>query len=121
MTPPIFDLVAASAAATALLGSNPTRFFLFGEASQGTAKPYAVWQTVYGNPENKLAGIPGEDRWGIQVDAYADTAASARNVAKALRDALEPEAYVTAWNGEFREPDTKLYRYSFTVEFMTAR
>lgn len=121
MNPPIFQTAAAASAVTNLLGSDPVRFYLFGEADEKTQKPYAVWQTVYGSPENRLAGAPDSDRWGVQIDAYAQSAASARNVAKALRDALEPSGYVVAWNGEHREPDTKLYRYSFTVEFMTSR
>jgi hypothetical protein len=118
---PIFALVAAAPAATALLGTSPVRFFLFGEAPQTVTKPYAVWQTVYGSPENKLDGAPDNDRWGVQVDVYADSASGARAVAEAIRDAVEPEAYVVSWNGEFREPDTRLYRYSFTTEFLTPR
>lgn len=105
---------------TALLGTTP-RFFAFGEADQATAKPYAVWQLVYGSPEGKLAGAPDDDRYGIQVDAYADTSADAREVGLALRDALEPDGYIVAWNGESHEPDTLLYRFSFTVEFITER
>lgn len=121
MRPPIRELIAESSAVTDLLGSSPVRFYQFGEADQSTPKPYAVWQTVYGSPENKLAGIPDEDRWGVQVDAYARSPQEAQDVAEALRDALEPSAYVVAWNGDGREPDTRLYRYSFTVEFMTER
>lgn len=121
MNPPIFQLAVASAAVTGLLGSSPTRFYLFGEADQNTPKPYAVWQTAYGSPENYLAGTPNDDRWGVQVDAYAISADAARDVGRALRDAFETTAYVVAWNGEYREPDTRLYRYSFTVEFMTSR
>jgi hypothetical protein len=121
MNPPTFDLASASPAVRALLGTAPVRFYLFGEAEERTAKPYAVWQTVYGAPENYLAGIPDDDRWGVQIDVYADTAKISRDVAMALRDAFEPTAYVVSWNGEFRDRDTRLYRYSFTVEFMTTR
>lgn len=121
MNPPIFALAAASSAVTGLLGTDPVRFYLFGEAKQNTPKPYAVWQTVYGRPENFLSGTPDMDIWGVQVDAYGSSASEARNVARALRDAFETSAYVVGWNGEFREPDTRLYRYSFTVEFMTGR
>lgn len=121
MNPPIFELAAESEAVTDLLGSNPLRFYLFGEADQKTPRPYAVWQTVSGSPENLLNETPKGDSWGVQIDAYALTATAARDVGEALRDAFEPAGYVVAWNGEYREPDTKLYRYSFTVEFMTSR
>jgi hypothetical protein len=121
MNPPIFALASASADVTALLGLNPVRLYLFGEAEESTPKPYAVWQTVFGSPVNYLAGVPDDDSWGVQIDAYALTAEETRQVAMALRDAIEPYAYVVGWNGEFRERDTRLYRYSFTVEFITER
>jgi hypothetical protein len=125
MTPAIFEIVTASSGVTALLGTNPTRFWSFGAAPRTEAgvapKPYAVWQLVYGSPENTLSCVPASDRFGVQVDAYARTAVQARAIARALRDALETSAYVVAYNGEDYEPDTELYRYGFTTEFMTDR
>lgn len=121
MNPPVYELASASSDVRALLGIKPFRLFLFGEAEERTQKPYAVWQTVYGTPENYLAGIPQLDSWGVQIDVYANKPDEARAVAQALRDAYEPEAYVVSWNGEFRERDTRLFRYSFTLEFMTTR
>lgn len=121
MTPNVFGMAVGSSAVLTLLGVTPTRFYMFGEADQNTVTPYAVWQLVYGTPENKLAGVPGEDTFGIQVDAYAKTASEARDVATALRDALEPNGYVVGWNGEGREPETRLFRFSFTIEFMAPR
>lgn len=121
MTPPIFSVVAASGAVTALIGNSPVRFFLFGEAPQAIQTPYCVWQTVFGAPENFLGQVPDLDSWSTQIDVYADTASSARTVAEAVRDALEPVAYVTSWNGESRDTATKRYRYSFDVAFITPR
>ena len=125
MYPPIFALAAASGAVQTALGSNPVRFWPFGKAPQkGTtayAVPYAVHQLVYGSPENTLSCTPASDSFGIQVDVYAADETAARAVAAALRDALEPHAYITAWNGESWESATGLYRVSFTVEFQTDR
>lgn len=129
MTPPVYQIAKDSAAVTALLG-NPPRLFLFGHAQQSTARPYAVWQLVYGSPDNSLSCVPTEDNYGVQFDCYAgkvggsssDGASLARDVAAALRDAYE-ETYnhVVSWNGEFWEQVTGLYRVSFTVEFWTER
>jgi hypothetical protein len=80
-----------------------------------------VWQLVGGSPENLLAGIPNMDATRVQVDVYADKPSKARVIAIALRDAFEPHGYVTAYNFEIREPDTRLFRFSFSVEFMTPR
>ncbi|MCY1313369.1 hypothetical protein D9M70_638860 [compost metagenome] len=57
----------------------------------------------------------------MQIDIYADSAASARTAAKTLRDAIEPHAHITRWGGESRDPETKNYRVSFDVDWWTPR
>lgn len=120
MFSPAFEIAKASAGVIAVLG-NPPRFYGFGDAVQDGAKPYAVHQTISGSPENYLNQRPDQDTLIVQVDVYAKTPQLAKQVVTALVDAFEPVAYVTSWNGEFRDPDTKLWRISFTVEFMTDR
>lgn len=122
MFAPVFQVATASAQVLAVLGSGPTRFWPFGHVPQNEARPYAVWQTVYGNPDNSLSCVPSEDLFGVQVDAYAKTASGARQVAEALRDAFEAQFYpVTSYNGEDWEQNSGLFRVSFTVEFWTER
>lgn len=126
MYPPIFSLAnVAGVQAQLKTGSGPLRFYPFSQAPQpGTAfyaLPYAVWQSVTGSPENYLGDVPDIDSFGIQVDAYGATGVSVHDVAEALRDALEPNAYITAWLGESKEAETGMYRFSFTVEFLTPR
>lgn len=121
MIPPIFATAAASSAVTTLLGTAPVRFFLFGEATQATAKPYAVWQRVAGTPENYLGTLPDIDNYYTQVDVYATTAASARAVADALRDAFEPVAHIVSWGAESKDQTTGTYRSSFDVSWWTPR
>jgi len=121
MFAPIFPVVAGSAAVTAVLGSAPVRFWPFGEAPENSVLPYSVWQQVSGSPENYLGDLPDLDSYTLQIDVYASTGSSARAAAKAIRDAIEPHAHIVAWRGESRETETKLYRYSFDVEWMTPR
>ncbi|HHK0021490.1 TPA: DUF3168 domain-containing protein [Pseudomonas aeruginosa] len=121
MFPPIFLVAAVDPGVTALIGSNPVRLYLFGEAPQGVVYPYVVWQSFGGLPENYLGTLPDADSYSTQIDVYADTAASARAVAKALRDAIEPIAYVTSWRGESRDTETKKYRFSFDVAWIVQR
>jgi hypothetical protein len=121
MYPPIFARAVASSAVTTLLGATPTRFYLFGEAPQTVAKPYAVWQQVSGSPYNQLADVPQVDRFTTQVDVYADTASAARAAAEALRDAFEPTAYVVSWRGESRDTTTQNFRIGFDVEWHVPR
>ena len=121
MFPPIFSVCSADPAVTALLGTSPTRLYLFGEAGQGTALPYATWQGIGGSPENYINNLPDIDSYALQVDVWASTASSARAVAQALRNAIEPNAHITSWRGESRDTETKLYRYSFDLTWWVNR
>jgi Protein of unknown function (DUF3168). len=119
--PPVFKYAAASPAVTALLGSNPTRVYMFGMAPQNVAYPYAVWQMVGGAPENYLTNTPNIDAFTTQIDVYATTANAARACAMALRDAFEPYGHVTSWRGESRDDETQSYRCSFDVDWWVNR
>lgn len=121
MAPNIFPAISSSVSVTSLIGTSPVRFFPFGDAPQNSQLPYVVWQTVSGSPENFLGDLPDLDSYTIQVDVYAANAQSARDVAEAIRDAIEPIAHVVGWNGESRDPDTRNYRYSFDVAIFTKR
>ena len=120
--PPVFEICAQSAEVGELLGTAPLRLWPFGDAPQSNATlPYAVWQTITGSPENYITGLPDIDSWTLQVDVYAQTATSARAVARALRDAIEPNAHIIAWRGESIEAETRNYRSSFDVDWFTQR
>lgn len=121
MQPPIFKLCAANPAVTALLGTNPVRLFPWGEAPQGVAHPYAVWQVIGGTPENYLAERPDVDGFYLQVDVYAKTGAGANNVAEALRHAIELDAYITRWGGQDKDPETSAYHIGFDVDWLVPR
>lgn len=119
--PPVFSVCSASTTVKLLIGSNPVRCYMFGYAPQGVVLPYVVWQTIAGNPENYLGDLPDLDKFQTQIDVYALTEASARAVAKALRDAIEPVAYITSWGGESTDPETLHKRYSFDVDWHVIR
>lgn len=124
MFPPIFPTIAASSSVKALIGSNPVRFYQFGmNTTQPQVYPYAVWQRVFGQPNNFLGDVPDSDNYTVQVDVYAKSANEARNVALALRDALEQPltSYITNWLGESIDPDIGNYRFTFQNEWIVAR
>lgn len=121
MYPPIFATCSADSAVIAELGYDPVRLWPFADAPQNRAKPYAVWQTIGGSPENCLGARPDMDMFSLQVDVYAATPAAARSAAQAIRDAVEPFAHIVAWRGETREVETRDYRYSFDIDWFTAR
>lgn len=125
MIPPVFLYASGSPDVVSLLGVNPTRLWPFSDgphaSNAASQSPYALWQLVYGAPENNLSSTPEADNPGVQVDCYGRTASEARAVLLALRDAFEPHGHVTSYNGEFKEEATGLYRASFTVEFWEYR
>jgi hypothetical protein len=103
------------------MGGPHLKLYPFGEAPEGVTKPYAVWQTIGGNPENYLAGRPDTDGYTLQVDVYAKSGSGARTVADAISHAIELQAYVVRWGGETRDPETTLYRSSFDVDWLVQR
>ncbi len=127
MTPPIFAAVDVPAVRALLKsGSGPLRFYAWGMAPQGVAYPYAVWRYATGVPENYLGDRPDIDSQTLQVDVYAadipgQRSEMTRRIAEALRDAIEPVAYITSWRGESRDPQTKAYTFTFDVDFWTPR
>ena len=121
MFAPIFEKAAADPASTALLGTAPTRLFHAGEAPEGVAYPYATWTQIGGSPENYISNRPDIDSYAIQVDVWAKTLGSARNVASALRDVIETHAHITRWGGESRDPETGSYRISFDADWYVHR
>ncbi|MCU5775230.1 tail completion protein gp17 [Winslowiella arboricola] len=121
MIAPIFKVCAASADVIALLGYSPLRFYPFGQNADVPTYPYAVWQNITGVPENYLAGRPDADSYTLQVDMYANSVEQVIEVARALRDAIEPHAYITRWGNQEQDSETKRYRYSFDVDWIVSR
>lgn len=121
MLPPIFNIVNADSAVIAALGPAPVRVYPFGLAPQNVKLPYVTWQTISGAPENYLGDLPDADSYTLQVDVWAATSESVLQVARALRDAVEPVAYVAGWGNTARDNDTKYFRYTFTIDFIVQR
>lgn len=115
-----YPLLRDDAGVQAVLG-NPPRAYPFGEAPQGVALPYCVWQLIAGTPANQLSGRPTMDALRYQFDVYADTAAQARSVGNAVAYALELDGHQVSHNPEDRDPETRSYRVSFDFEFQATR
>lgn len=121
MIPPIFPICAASPGVVAVFGSSPTRVYPFGLVEQTPELPYAVWQNIGGGAEMYLGDLPDVDSYSTQLDVYAADPTSLLTAAKALRDAVEPHAYVTRWGSQELDEETKMYRYSFDVDWIVPR
>ncbi len=121
MDTPFFQICKVDPTVQALLGGELPRIYPFGQAPEGVAKPYVVYQWIGGDPFNMLNCRPDADRATIQVDVYGLTTQSTTAVAKAIRYAVELSAYITGYRGDLRDDETKLYRTSFDVDWLVNR
>lgn len=121
-TAPIFAVCKQDATVKSLLEDDGVlRLFMFGLAPQDVKKPYAVWQVVSGSPENYLHCRPTWEQHALQIDVYADSATEARTISAAIEKAIELDCYITGYNAESRDPETKNYRSGFDVNWITYR
>lgn len=125
MIPPIFPIVAADPACTALLGTNPVRFYPFGSAPQkgepNYAEPYVTYQVISGTPENYQDKAPDIDQATVQIDIWNADPTGLSPTYVALLDALETHGHVTRFGPTDRDAETKLYRYSFDFDIWAER
>lgn len=120
-TAPIFLILKANAAVTALLGVKPLRVYPWGDAPERQVKPYATYGTFSGTPENYVDKTPDIDSLGTQIDIWADTVQSCEAVFAAIRDALEPHAHITNFQGSVRDTETNLYNARLELDFWQPR
>jgi hypothetical protein len=121
MDTPFFQVCKADPTVQALLGGALPRIYPFGSAPQEVAKPYVVYQWIGGAPFNMMNCRPDADRASLQVDVYGLTTQSTTTVAKAIRNAIELDSYITGYRGDMRDEETKLYRTSFDVDWLVNR
>lgn len=121
MLPPVFQILKASAAVKAIVGTNPPRIYRHGRAPQDATRPYVTWQVVSGVPENHLSDTPPVDRMSVQVDCWHPSDAGIEDLASAVRDAGEAAGHCTGVIVDERDAETKLYRLSLQFDFFTDR
>jgi len=119
--PPIFQVAASDPGVTDLLGTNPTRLYLFGLAPEKPVGTYCVWQVVNGARRAFWRVDQIAEAYGLQLDVYASTASAARAAGHAIEYAIELSATITSYNGETKDAETGLYRYSFDVDWIVRR
>lgn len=117
MTAPVYALLSADAAVTALVAG---RIHAQGYAGDNPQAPYVTWQLVSGVPGVYLASRPGYDSFRAQIDCWAADAATAQLIAAAVRDALETAASCVGVMEE-RDAETGLFRYSGDWMFIASR
>lgn len=103
---------------TALLGTDPVRFFEFGQAPELEALPYATWQELNFSPffTYDRQGNP-TDLLKTQIDVWATTTAEVRAIVREIRLALNPYVDVTFCQFTWDQP-SKLYRAIIHINYV---
>lgn len=120
MLPNVFQLLKASAAVKALVGSDPIRVYRHGDAPEKVAIPYVTWSAT-ATPENQLDGVPFTDQHSVQVDAWSDDDAEVEALAIVIRNAIEPYQHMTSFGPSGRDPETMRYRFTLNFTFWLDR
>lgn len=115
MLPPVYALLSASAAVTALVGDRIHR----NNAGDNPQAPYIVWRNVNGRPQHYHGSPTTLDAFRIQIDCWGSPA-DAKKLAKAVRAAVEPHAVEVSFFDDF-DAETKLTRFNSDWRFQTPR
>ena len=119
--PPVFTILSGDTNVTDIIGSSPTRCYLFGAAPQNTPQPFVTWQVAVSTPENHLDRLPVVDQDRVQVDCWATSPTVCIQLAGAVRDALELHTHMITKLNMGKDPDTNLHRWVLEFVFWTGR
>jgi len=107
---PLYELCEQNSELAGLLtDSNGLKVSEF-DANNTNGAPYICWQIIDANPEQYLSEASDMDSLYVQIDVYADTKASARQIAQLLRTSIEDSCYTENYTGVERDSETNLYR-----------
>lgn len=104
-----------------LTDDGTTKVFSGGLAPLNTSSPYVTWQIISKVPTQTIGNKIKNNRSRIQFDIYSDDQEQALNIQALLNQRLQRIGYVLSSFGPLREPETKHYRISQDVSFITGR
>lgn len=117
--PDVYAVLAAAPGVLALLGDPPAVYR--GLAPEGTVGPYVAWGTAGAETAGNLSDLPPADRWVVQVDCYSPDDVGVEQLARAVRDAVEPQAVFAGVPVNEQEEDTGLYRIGLEFDWWLNR
>ncbi|MBB1060427.1 DUF3168 domain-containing protein [Marilutibacter spongiae] len=118
MFPPVYQTLRANATVLALVGES-----IGMNMPAETPPPYVTWFIVTGQPHDTLSEAPQSDFTSVQIDCYSGPTAerTVRDLAEAVRAALDSAGVHNRVVVNLREPDTKFYRVGIEADFITQR
>jgi hypothetical protein len=120
MFPPVFQTLVNDSELSGLFEGRP-RVYRHGNAPQGAQRPYITWSATSIAPENTLSETPGIDRATVQVDVWCEQDALTVDIAKAVRDAIEPYAHLISQPFDGWDLESKTYRMTLQFDWFVPR
>lgn len=120
MLPNLFPTIRDSPAVTAIIGSNPVRFYPHGQATQTTVAPYITWRPISIVPQNNISTSACVDDSRCQLSCWSDNTGTGiddvETLYAALRAAVEPYFMVLDVRVGGRDTETQRYRIDVDVQ-----
>lgn len=114
----VYPALSGHAPLAAIAGARIHRDY----AGDAPVAPYVVWSLLATVPANHLSSTPPADRYSVAVDVFSADRAQSDALLVAARDAMEAIGRMTSGPQSLgRDPDTKLFRYTFTVDVFLNR
>lgn len=114
----LVSTIEADAACQTHLGSSPATRFYPSVLPQAPVLPAAVWTRIAGAPVQSFDGLDTLDNAMVQIDCWAETLDAARDLAGAMRAAIDAASGLGAHFQRFWtdfEDKPRLYRVSMDV------
>jgi len=102
----IYDTLRNNAAVAALVGNRVRPVHL----RQGDPFPAIVYTRISTEPVNDLDGHGGLDNCRFQIDCYSEGYQELRNLAAAVKTAMNAAGHLQAGDRDLYESDLKLHR-----------
>lgn len=120
MLPPIYQLLKSSVAVTSIVNSTNI-YFIECPENINPSTPYIVWNSPDIEPENELSNVPDIDRVNIHINCYHSDQKLSVELAKAIRNAIEPSAHMLNAFLNERDVKTKMYNYVLVFDYFLSR
>jgi hypothetical protein len=120
MIPPIYQLLKANAPVTAIVNANNI-YFIEAPENINPTTPYIVWTAPDIEPENQLSDVPDIDKASIHINCYHPDQKVSVDLAKAIRDAIEPSGHMLNAFLNERDAKTKMYNHVLIFDYFLPR
>lgn len=114
----VYPALAGHAPLSAIVGARIHRDY----AGDAPVAPYVVWSVLATVPSSHISGRPKADRYSVAVDVFSKSRTESDAMVIAARDAMEAIGELSSGPQSLGyDPETQLFRYTFTIDVFKNR